>query len=137
MIDLFLLLITLISYLQKSISKFRNKYDCNIHNYICREKNSKEHKHKNQSHVHTYFWTIVPGKTQCGKTGATYEGFIIILHQMNLYKEYTGRYNQKTPKTKFSAPPDNFLTPIRASAFLCVCLHVSLCSPCIGLHHST
>ena len=38
--------------------------------------NSKGHKHKNQSHVHSYFWTTGPGKTQCGKTGAANEDFI-------------------------------------------------------------
>ena len=76
MIDLFLLHIISIIYLHKSISKYRNKYYCNIHKYICREVNSKGHKHKNQSHVNNFFWTIFPGKTQCGKTGATDEGFI-------------------------------------------------------------
>ena len=54
---------------------------------------------------------------------------------MNLYKEYTCRYNQKTLGTKFSVPPENFLTPRRASDSLCVCLRVSLRSPCAGLRH--
>jgi len=32
---------------------------------------------------HYYFWTIVLGKTQCGKTSAAYRGFVLLRKFLN------------------------------------------------------
>lgn len=45
------------------------------------------YKCKNQPHQHRYFWTIVPRKTQYGKTSGVDERLFINLQQQSLYKE--------------------------------------------------
>ena len=52
--------------------------------------------HKNQTHQHIYFWTIVPGKTQCGKTGAVEEGFINLQQQLRLQKKIAYTLGENT-----------------------------------------
>lgn len=78
--------------------------------------------HKNQSHQHSYFWTIVPGKTQCGKTGATNEGFINLQQQLLLQGMILQRNWNKTPET-FPLRPSNTLET----------LHPLLRHPCFTL----
>ena len=142
MIDLFLLLIISISNLQKSFGKYRNKYYCNIHKHICREVNSKGHKHKNQSHVHNCFWTIVRGKTQCEKTGAADEGFIKFFSKWiftrNILANRIWRHLRQNSRLLLTNPwyPDQPLfVSVPICVFLCTVLaldYVSLRRDCVG-----
>ena len=79
------------------------------HNNI--KKRTEKYKHNNQSHQHSYFWTIVLEKNQCGKIGAADEGLFIILQQQSLYNELFAEHREtskKTPEIIFLHPLEKF-----------------------------
>jgi len=80
------------------------------HNSI--EKRTMKYKHKNQSHQHSYFWTIIPRKTQCRKIGAADKGLYLLffsnnLFTMNDFSEHR-ETSMKTPEIIFLLPLEKF-----------------------------
>ena len=67
------------------------------------------------------FWTIVPGKTQCGKSGATDEGFVFIFRNGKyIYKSLMSREKLANTWLNFLEPLDKFQTLGVTSFTLCV-----------------
>ena len=44
--------------------------------------------------IHKNFWTTVPGKTQCGKTGATDGGLYLCSTMKRYFTEFSGEKNK-------------------------------------------
>ena len=77
MIDLLLLLT--ISYLQNYSVNFEINTNAAI-THVYAENETVENTSIRINHIDSYFWTIVPEKTQCGKIGAVDEGFVFIFN---------------------------------------------------------
>ena len=83
------------------------------------------------------FGQLSPKKPNAGKRMQQMRVYILFFNSEILYKKQTGIFLQKTPEIDSPVPSGEFLPPGRPTISLCVTLHSSLRSPCVGLHHST